>query len=128
MKNKDLVVALDKFTQNCRQQHPLPPNIAKQNLEQGLVELVYDNGQHAANGLLISNEGHFLTARHCVERDNLPRYLRLHDGKICSIEKVLVKGKGNLDIALAEANIITDFNPNYVSYMCSREKDIPLLP
>ena len=70
-----------------------------------MIELVF-NGQHAANGLLVTESGYVLTSQHCVEDNLLPGLkVKDHRNKVYEIEKVHVRGKGELDIALIKADI-----------------------
>ncbi|MDP3698499.1 MAG: hypothetical protein Q8R47_02845 [Nanoarchaeota archaeon] len=105
-RNKQLVKTLDDFLANAKS-NSLTDEQAKRNLEEGVVELVNYDGQHSSNGLLITDDGYFLTAGHCLKESPL-RYV-LHDGRKCKIEKVCAYGKRstlmNLDIALAKAKI-----------------------
>lgn len=39
------------------------------NLKEGIVELYYHSGQHAAVGLLITKDGYFVTPYHCIENN-----------------------------------------------------------
>ena len=101
---KQIVTTLDDFLAHA-ETNSLTDLLAKKNLEEGVVELVYNNGEHSSNGLLISDDGYFLTARHCVEDDVLPLKMRLYDGTECEIEKKHVHGKWPIDIALAKAKV-----------------------
>ena len=44
----------------------LPKEISLQNLKSSIVELVYPNGQHLGNGLIISHTGLLMTTYHCA--------------------------------------------------------------
>jgi hypothetical protein len=57
---------LAEFVQNIYTGYDLTPIEAKNNLEQGLVELVWDNGDHCANGLLLTGHGYLITCLHCL--------------------------------------------------------------
>lgn len=102
-RTKRLAATLDDFLTNAKN-NSLTVEEARKNLEEGVVELV-KYGEHSSNGLLISDDGYFLTARHCVER-SLPQQIVLYDGMKCRVEKVCAKGKTDLvDIALVKADV-----------------------
>ncbi len=74
------------------------------NIYSSLVEIVAPHGHHS-NGLLVTNNGYFITAYHCV--DDLatnPLRIRCQDGQSYPIDKVCVIEK-NIDLALAKASI-----------------------
>lgn len=103
-RTKRLVATLDDFLENAKS-NSLTDEQAQKNLEEGVVELV-KNGQHSSNGLLITDDGYFLTARHCVEH-SLPQYVRLYDGSVYPFENVCSQREGTyLDLALAKVKIL----------------------
>ena len=77
----------------------LVPQAIKQ-LEQNVVELTQD-GQHLANGLLITANGYILTAEHCIQKSN--RWYA-QNNQAFLIEKVCAVDPRN-EIALVKANI-----------------------
>jgi hypothetical protein len=119
MANLQLVSALKKFIQNVYYGEGLSDNQARTNLEEGLVEMVYGNGSHASNGLLLTDDGYFLTSRHCVDREDFSKEgieletlkIKLHGGRKYPIKSVCVRSTRDLDIAIAKADIPGDCNP-----------------
>ena len=104
--SRELITALDAFIQNFYHGESLTDAQARKNLEEGVIELVWRNGQHAANGLLVTESGYILTSNHCVEESHLSGLQVKNHNNICyEIEKVQVRSKGNLDLALVKANI-----------------------
>jgi hypothetical protein len=101
-KTKEIISALDSFIQQIYWGEDLELNEAKRNLEEGVVEII-KYGKHTSNGLLITDDGYFLTALHCV--DDTPKLnIKLHNGKTYKLEKEYIYAP-KLDIALAKANI-----------------------
>lgn len=99
---------------------------AQQHLEKGVVELVqYDC--HIANGLLITDNGYFLTAGHCLDDDDDDddgwKLVRLYDGTEYALERICASGTGRMDIALAKAKVPGDASPR--SYRFYKEDYIP---
>ena len=95
---------LNEFIQQFHWGENLIKDKALSNLEDGLVEIV-DQGQHSSNGLLITNSGYFLTARHCVLESKLEgRSIRLANGRLYPIKEVWANTSKS-DIALARADI-----------------------
>lgn len=102
--------ALEQFLSSETKSGKLEESISK-----GLVELRY-NRHHSSNGLLITTDGYFLTAKHCIR--DLPETIRLHNGSEYAITKVCAIGKKE-DIALAKADIPDECHP--FSYKFSHE-------
>jgi hypothetical protein len=73
-----------------------------QNLEEGLIEIV-QCGQHRYNGLLISDDGYFLTVKHGIKNRSRQK-ICLHNGKEYPIQKVCTYTDDD-DIALVKAAI-----------------------
>ena len=104
--SRELITALDNFIQNFYHGGSLSEAEARETIEEGLLELVWKNGKHAANGLLVTESGYFITSDHCVDQEHLSQLqVRDHRNKRYEIEKVLVRGKGDLDIALVKAEM-----------------------
>ena len=78
-------------------------NESEKNIEESLIEIVVE-GQHSSNGILITDDGYFLTAKHCVDKNLERKSIRLYDGQIYPIEKVCAYAP-NEDLALVKANI-----------------------
>jgi S1-C subfamily serine protease len=60
--------ALWKFVFQIYAGHDLSADEAKKNIEDGILEIVWDNGEHNANGILVSESGYIVTCYHCVEK------------------------------------------------------------
>ncbi len=102
-RTKRLAATLDDFLANAKN-NSLTDEEARKNLEEGVIELV-ESGEHSSNGLLISDDGYFLTARHCVA-GSLPLQIVLYDGMKCKVEKICAQGKIEwIDIALVKADV-----------------------
>lgn len=100
-RTKQVIATLDDFLTNA-QNSDLSYAQAQKNLEEGVIELV-KYGKHYSNGLLITDDGYFLTARHCFEH-SLPQQVRLYDGSKYPFEKVCYQDSF-FDIAVAKAAI-----------------------
>jgi len=77
------------------------------NIENGMLEIVVHNGRERAcsNGLLISDNGYFLTAKHCVDFPIGLIEVRNGDGSAYKIDKICaVSNKG--DFALVKAKMM----------------------
>lgn len=70
------------FIQNFYHGDALSDKVAKVNLKQGLVELIWPDGQHLGCGLLITDNGYFLTCNHCINEDLSQISARLADGEV----------------------------------------------
>ena len=92
--------ALHQFIQQLYWGENLLVPQAIRQLEQNVVELTQD-GQHLANGLLITANGYILTAEHCIQRSNR---LYAQNNQAFLIEKVCAADSRN-EIALVKANI-----------------------
>lgn len=75
---------------------------SRRNIEEGLVEIT-SHGQHFSNGILVTSNGYFLTANHCV-CDLSWKNVRLNNGRTYAIEKVCATNTEE-DLALAKAKI-----------------------
>lgn len=96
--------ALNSFVENFHWGEDLSNREAKANLENGIVEIIDHSGYHLANGLLITNNGYFLTNHHCVDHDLLRLFIRLADDTSYPIARICSYNKAN-DVALVKANI-----------------------
>ncbi|MBI4147520.1 serine protease [Candidatus Woesearchaeota archaeon] len=102
-RTKQLVATLDDFLTNAKN-NSLTSEQAKKNLNEGIIELI-ENEQHSSNGLLITDNGYFLTARHCV-KGSLPLQIVLYDGMKCRVEKICAQGNIQwIDVALVKADV-----------------------
>jgi S1-C subfamily serine protease len=77
-------------------------NESIKNLEEGLIEIV-QYGSHSYNGLLITNDGYFLTIKHGI-KNRSGQKIRLPNGKKYPIQKVCIYTDDD-DIALVKAAI-----------------------
>ena len=82
-------------------------------MESLLIEIKY-YCQHSSNGLLITDDGYFLTALHCVQNDGRhPLYqarVHLYDGTSYPIERICASLKAE-DIAIVKAAIPKECKP-----------------
>jgi hypothetical protein len=84
----------------------LPPTEAQKNLEDGTLELTWKSGAHCGNGLLVTDDGLFVTCAHCLGNNLEKQRARNHTGNCYGIEKVLtVSSFRKNDIVLAKAAI-----------------------
>jgi len=102
-KREKLVSTLDEFIRQTKLNEDLNPNESRKNLEESLIELIYYDGQHSSSGLLFTNNGYFLTAKHCIKNPKELR-ARLYDGKNYKIKKVCAVSHKS-DIGLAKIKI-----------------------
>lgn len=116
--------ALEDFVQNVYWGENLSAEESKKRLEEGLVEARQD-GQHRFNGLLVTDNGYFLTAKHCVNRDFSGTKIYLHNGNSYPIEKVCCWGKKE-DIAIVKVDI--GGNPAAKRYRIYYEEEIRDVP
>lgn len=94
------IEALKKFSENLDVKLSREESI--RNLEKSLVEIVYAGRSHRGNGLLMTDNGYFLTADHCLGYN--PIYIRDFKGNFYPIKEVL-KNDSIKDIAIAMAEI-----------------------
>ncbi len=121
-----IAASLDDFLQNLNQANNFTPTEARRAIEKGIVEITIE-GRHFANGLLITGEGYFLTASHCVNTDDTiklieinqqlsmspPFCIRAYDGNEYPIVESC-RAREEEDIALAKADIPgTNYQPTY---------------
>lgn len=64
MKEK-LVYMIDDFIENKTRR--LTVDESKKNIENSLIEITDSYGRHSSNGLFISENGYFITAKHCLD-------------------------------------------------------------
>lgn len=102
-KQKALVSALDEFIQQFYWGEGLKQDESRKNLEEGIIEITH-YGNHSSQGILITEDGYFLTAKHCIDKDLPEKRIRLFNGRTYSIEKVCAYDTED-DAALAKANI-----------------------
>lgn len=115
-KQKETLFLLDEFIKNIYFGEDLTLKESKKNLEEGLIEIIYNNGVHHSNGLLITENGYFLTAKHCVESDLSSLKIKLYNGEVYPIKESYFYFKTNEDIAIAKADIPRKGNYNIKKY------------
>lgn len=114
--------ALEGFLYQAESMDGISPEESWKIISRGLVEITYNNREHAANGILITENGYFLTSRHCVET---PDNMKIsHGGRRYRIKKICAYSPGG-DIALAKIDLDGDFRP--LGYMTATETN-PKLP
>lgn len=113
-KRKQDAHAMKDFIQNYHHGEMLSQSQARENVEKGLVEIVWPSGQHAGNGLLITDNGYFLTCSHCLENGLENSMIRDYTGSTYLINGWKANGRTS-DIALAKANI-SDKPPQIMKY------------
>lgn len=110
---------------NSYHEHSLDQHESFRNLEDSLVELVWEGGSHRANGILISEHGYLLTARHCIEKSDITK-ARLRDGKTYFLERVCAHSKydntSKDEIALAKIEVPSLPHPK--KYKINRNFDV----
>ncbi len=100
--------ALEQFVQQIYWGENLTAVQSRQQLERGLLELT-ESGNHAANGLLITANGYFLTAAHCTE--DLAKFaVQGEPGEVYAIEKICAADPES-DVALVKARIPGESKP-----------------
>ncbi|MBI5064649.1 trypsin-like peptidase domain-containing protein [Candidatus Woesearchaeota archaeon] len=119
-KQKKDVSGLEGFIQQIYWAESLTDDQSKTNIQESLIELTYQ-GQHYANGLLITNNGYFLTNAHCLPDDVLPNIkIRMHDERTYAIQDWCIRSRKREDLALAKADLPGDNKPR--SYKFHIEK------
>ncbi|MFH1637186.1 MAG: trypsin-like serine protease [Candidatus Woesearchaeota archaeon] len=98
--------SLETFVQQLYWGENLNPEKSKQNISSGIVEIT-EFGQHSSNGILITSDGYFLTAKHCLEGSFLWQSVMLSNGTSYPISEVCCFNDEE-DIAMAKAKIPTE--------------------
>ena len=115
--NRERVSLLEQFMGELHIGSSLMVDDARERIDQSLIEL-HVMGQHSSNGLLITDDGYFLTAYHCVEdsaRKGGPLMIRTNEGKFHGIEEVCYAWP-RADLALAKANIRAESKPIHLPF------------
>ncbi len=99
---------LNNFVLNLYHGEELLERDAHRNLRNGLIEIMARNGNHSSNGLLISENGYFVTAKHCLSDGE--RNIRLSDGTIKELDRK-VASTLNDDVVLAKLNLEGEAKP-----------------
>jgi hypothetical protein len=71
-----IATALDEFINSIYWGEDLRPAEARKNLEYGIIEITCGSS-HAANGLLITEDGYFITPKHCLSEEMKEKKIRL---------------------------------------------------
>jgi len=99
---------------------------ALKNIEEGLVEIIYPEGVHKANGMLITKNGYFLSCKHCLNDGFDRSRIRTFDGRVYPLEKICIEDETN-DLVLAKINIKNkSFPKHYRFYNANRIEKIPV--
>lgn len=136
------IKSLERFIQQIYWGEDLSPEQSKDNIEKGLIQInlnvktympyIAKLGQ--SNGLLITKDGYFLTAKHCVDHDYYNGTVMDSQGRHYTIEKICALSKDDSenpnhrhDLALAKAKIDGPSEPmNYRIFNTNQLK--PNLP
>ena len=124
-KSLETMNSLEKFIQQGYQEKPLTPEQSKENIKKGMLEII-KNGKHSSNGLLITEDGYFLTPKHCLMKIDDNTLVKDLDGCTYRLEEVCALSKDE-DIALAKVKICKEPKPmDYNIYDLEKlKKDIP---
>jgi S1-C subfamily serine protease len=121
----ELASSLDEFINSFYWGKDMNPTEAKRNVEHGVVEII-SHCCHSSNGLLITEDGYFITAKHCLSDVHQPQ-IRLYDGLVCDVEKICVLSKKR-DVAIAKANKPGECKPvRYKFFDKSRYEEVPVV-
>lgn len=96
-------IALYNFVQNLYLKESISKELSHKNIQKNTVEIIR-GGRHTSNGLLISNNGYILTCYHCVEFNISQKKVKLSNGKIYPIEKLVLISRTR-DIAIIKINL-----------------------
>ena len=120
-----IVSAFDEFAQEFKNYDRQQLRRGLDYLEHGLVEIT-QYGQHIANGLLVTDDGYFVTAEHCVRDDLSKLKIKTHDGSTYKIERVCAVGT-RFDVALAKAKISAETSARkYYFYNGKKMEALPV--
>ena len=103
--------ALNEYIQNIYWAEDLTVNQLKKNIEESVIGLLR-NGNYASNGLLVTTNGYFLTARHCIKNIKELK-IKNRKGDFYSLEKICEVNDAE-DLALVKAKI--DVEPEAIKY------------
>ena len=106
---KEVVTALTDFVNNQESCKDMSAEESKRNIEDGIVNIVLkkDLGfkieEHKSQGLLITNDGYFLTANHCLDHNFDEGSIKTNRGKF---EIWMTKRESPMyDLVLAKAHL-----------------------
>jgi len=101
-RKRKAAMALEEFIQK-NWLEDVSPNQSKQNIADGLVEILY-RGNHFSNGLLVTDDGYFITAMHCLDSNVSDMSIRLGDGNIYSVHELCGEDSEE-DVALSRVKM-----------------------
>lgn len=123
-KARQVISALERFTQQFYWAETLTYEQSVAEIEDSLLELSYFNGEHCGNGILVTEDGYFLTANHCVKQDLFRLRVNSKHGKYRIIEKVCAVCEKH-DIALAKANFFGECKEKSYKMFNTNEPKFP---
>jgi hypothetical protein len=122
---EEIILSLERFIQQIYWAEELTSKEVQKNVEESLVEIIYKNGRHASNGILITQNGYLLTANHCTKNLKGKR-IRLLNGEKYKMKKVCDKNPEE-DLALVKADIPKECKPmSYKFYNTNKIERIPI--
>ena len=113
---------LRNFTQNIYWGNSLTPHQARKNLEEGILELVDLDGNHSSNGLLLTDDGYFITSAHCLIGSHALRVI-LKDQSYRITEVCSLDARNDIGLAKINSNgnstsrVYKFFNPDNFSLL-----------
>lgn len=115
---------LEEFVRTNWEELPYEESI--KNLKSGLVEIICEN-KHYSNGILITENGYFLTALHCLEKIPEKLKIKTEDNQVYPRIKICCKNPRE-DLVLAKIDINKKFLPKkYSFYNTEKFERIPIL-
>lgn len=116
-RNYNSINSLEEFLENRHlvETESMNPDESAKKLEESVVEILYESGNHKGNGVLVTEDGYLLTANH-IEDKNMNdkalegKYIRNDEGEIYSIDRICQKNEYK-DIMLIKANITKKSQP-----------------
>lgn len=118
-KKVELISALDGFIQQIYWGGNITAEQSQKSLEESLIELTKYK-RHSSNGVLITDNGYFLTAQHCVEGDYLKDLEVRIDNTFYPVKKVCAISNKS-DIALAKIDLPGQCKPKQYKLYDSTE-------
>jgi len=124
MNKQEISAALYGFINQIYWAEDLRPDESIKNLEESVVELTMC-GRHSSNGLMITEDGYFLTAKHCIDGDIRYLQVRLSNGRSYNISHVCVQSDKE-DVALVKAEVPGRCRPKkYRIFNTNKIKSLP---
>ena len=119
---KQLIQSLDDFIANESNAESMTDEQAHEALRTNLIEITRNNSANA-QGVLVTEDGYFLTCLHCVNEDISKLEVQLRDGSDYNIEKVCVIFR-SYDLALAKADIPGECKAVKYKFFDSKQLDM----